>query len=188
MNFSGYGLVPTYVYRLFHDEELLYIGIAENVLSRMKQHEATEFWWTDVNSLAFSEFPSRQSAEAAEKLAIRCELPAHNIMHQPSDDSALEMLLAWDADLCTYIDGGAPSMEKHWKNRIGETYCRTVHSRAIDMDIRRFVMRNWKTVAFRSRRAYELLLNEAMSYATDPCDPQCACAPALELVTEENPF
>lgn len=75
----------TTLYRIFDsDRRLLYIGIADNVLSRLGQHRSSKEWWSEVSSVQFEEHPDRATAERAERDAIQRERPLHNIVHNRS--------------------------------------------------------------------------------------------------------
>lgn len=69
----------TALYRLFAAENtLLYIGIANDVERRFKQHERTKRWWPQVTLREIEWFGTRAEAESAEVLAIVTENPRHN--------------------------------------------------------------------------------------------------------------
>ena len=79
----------TTLYRLYSaDGTLLYIGIAQNWASRMKQHQEQKSWWPDVASTVFQPFPTREDAMVAEARAIKAERPLHNIVHNQRSQPA----------------------------------------------------------------------------------------------------
>lgn len=80
--------VPTALYR-FHGEtdRLLYVGVTDDLKSRMAAHEAQKTWWADVRRTTVEWYPTRQEALAAEATAIRAERPVHNIQHAASAPS-----------------------------------------------------------------------------------------------------
>jgi predicted GIY-YIG superfamily endonuclease len=68
------------VYRLYdacHD--LLYVGIASNVIRRTSQHLASKEWFRDVRTATFEHCATRDHAEQREREIIRIEQPRHNI-------------------------------------------------------------------------------------------------------------
>jgi len=69
------------LYRAYSaDDELLYIGISANVTKREKAHRYSSEWCTtDVRFVPGETFVERKDARAAEKAAIRAELPSCNI-------------------------------------------------------------------------------------------------------------
>lgn len=72
--------VPTFLYRLYDaQDELLYVGITENVRLRMQRHAAIQPWWNQVERLEVATYSSRDEAEEAELRAIRGERPKMNI-------------------------------------------------------------------------------------------------------------
>jgi hypothetical protein len=74
--------VPTALYRLFGDEDvLLYIGIAEIFGRRWHQHAQSQPWWGEVRRQAIDWHATREEAEAAETAAIKAEKPKYNIIH-----------------------------------------------------------------------------------------------------------
>lgn len=95
----------TGLYRLYSAQGvLLYVGIADNIPTRLKQHSKDKPWWPEVASTAFQQFPSRSEAEAAEKRAIKTERPVHNVMHngQSKKPAATftERNINWACELC----------------------------------------------------------------------------------------
>ncbi len=72
----------TAVYRLYEaSDALLYVGVSSNFGRRWKQHAAAQPWWPDVQRLTVDWYPDRPSALSAERVAIKAEVPAHNVMH-----------------------------------------------------------------------------------------------------------
>lgn len=66
------------LYRFFDSEEhLLYIGVADEPLTRWSSHAKRE-WWPDVSAFEVIWHPTRKAAEAAERAAILAEKPLHN--------------------------------------------------------------------------------------------------------------
>lgn len=72
----------TALYRVYGTPDvLLYIGISKDFGTRWKQHAKTQPWWGVHERMTVEWHGSRESAEAAERAAIRAERPKHNIMH-----------------------------------------------------------------------------------------------------------
>lgn len=64
------------------DGALLYVGISNRPDLRWAQHAADKPWWGQVaHKEVCAWYSSRRAAEQAESMAIRCELPRYNIMH-----------------------------------------------------------------------------------------------------------
>lgn len=76
----------TALYRFFdEDGALLYIGITVNPRVRWRDH-AGRTWWPDVATKTLEWHTNRADAEAAEREAIRVELPRYNVspgLHPP---------------------------------------------------------------------------------------------------------
>lgn len=74
----------TAVYRLFNaDGDLLYVGIANDLQARLRQHAAAKPWWPEVARHTATWLEGRISALKAEAHAIRTEDPAYNIRRHP---------------------------------------------------------------------------------------------------------
>lgn len=73
----------TALYR-FYDaaERLLYVGITDSVEARFAAHR-DKFWWPEVARHTIEWIDTRQSAEAAEKAAMREERPLWNVQSSP---------------------------------------------------------------------------------------------------------
>lgn len=75
---------PTCLYRPYNARgRLLYVGIAVDVESRMKQHEVRSPWYGDVAAMHVELYPDRRSAAAAESEAIAAEWPLWNVHQSP---------------------------------------------------------------------------------------------------------
>jgi hypothetical protein len=71
--------VKTTLYRYYDkDWNLLYVGITSSAHGRGVQHSRTAPWWLDVAYATIRHFGSRNTALAAELLAIRSEHPRFN--------------------------------------------------------------------------------------------------------------
>lgn len=72
-------LKPCCLYRFFGEGgRLLYVGISENLPTRLSQHRADKPWWHEVRSISVEHFPTRLDAEVAEREAIEREEPTYN--------------------------------------------------------------------------------------------------------------
>lgn len=72
----------TSLYR-FYDAAgtLLYIGITNSIPRRLGEHDERKPWFADSVRATFEHHPSRDAALAAEKRAIKAELPKYNLVH-----------------------------------------------------------------------------------------------------------
>lgn len=71
-----------WLYRFFgEDNELLYVGISNNVLSRWKQHQSDKPWFDEVVTFTRKKFATRDEVEKAEILAIVNEKPRYNVTY-----------------------------------------------------------------------------------------------------------
>lgn len=70
----------TAVYRAYsEDGSLLYIGVSENLWTRMQNHRCTKPWWSDVARITARFYPdARLAAFSAERIAIKAERPLYN--------------------------------------------------------------------------------------------------------------
>lgn len=67
------------IYRLYdRRDELLYVGISNNVLTRLRSHEKEKDWWPEVVRITIQECDDYTIAEAQEVAAIASELPRYN--------------------------------------------------------------------------------------------------------------
>lgn len=72
--------LPSFVYRLFDEHgDLLYVGITDNVKTRLSQHAAVQPWWHQVVDVKVLLVPTRKEAEQVERAAIASERPQMNI-------------------------------------------------------------------------------------------------------------
>jgi hypothetical protein len=72
----------TYLYRMFdRDDTLLYVGISKSVLTRLGQHMTDKEWLPSQGYIRWLTYPSRETAEAAEKKAIIREKPQWNVIY-----------------------------------------------------------------------------------------------------------
>ena len=68
---------------------ILYIGIAEDVLSRWKQHERDKDWFSEVVSFRRVWYATREAVLEAEKFEIKQKRPIYNIVHNERRSKAL---------------------------------------------------------------------------------------------------
>jgi predicted GIY-YIG superfamily endonuclease len=77
--------MQTHLYRHFNlENELLYIGISKDAITRLKQHSGD--WVYTVARSEVTIFQTREAALAAEADAIRAERPKFNVSHLPQSD------------------------------------------------------------------------------------------------------
>jgi predicted GIY-YIG superfamily endonuclease len=85
-------LRPHFIYRIFDiDDQLLYIGCAENVETRLFFHSSLSSQsptsWEIARRITrhtSEEFPTLEAARSAERHAIKTEMPLLNRQHNPS--------------------------------------------------------------------------------------------------------
>lgn len=69
----------TFVYRSFGTRgELIYVGISQSWVHRLRGHEKRSAWWVYVHHVEIQEFADRVGAFAMESWAIRHEIPLAN--------------------------------------------------------------------------------------------------------------
>lgn len=97
----------TTLYRAFDcDGALLYVGIADDWLSRWRAHRKESAWFGDVASVKVEDFDSRPEAESAERAAIRAERPKWNVMHNTRKPPRMYEVMV-RCDVCGHhIDNG----------------------------------------------------------------------------------
>jgi excisionase family DNA binding protein len=72
------------LYRFYAaDDTLLYIGITQELPTRLKVHDGTKPWYHQVAYIKVEHFDTRDDALEAEEKAIRAEQPLHNVTHNP---------------------------------------------------------------------------------------------------------
>lgn len=59
--------------------DLLYVGVSLNVLARFAAHISQSDWASETARIDVENFPTREEALAAERRAIRDEVPRHNV-------------------------------------------------------------------------------------------------------------
>lgn len=69
---------PTWMYQLFAGAELAYVGVSSNPRSRLTAHRRKP-WWSCIDRVSFTWFPTRAAAFAAEKQSIISGQPRYNV-------------------------------------------------------------------------------------------------------------
>lgn len=70
---------PHYLYRLWSDRELLYVGETNDITRRLREHSKDKAWWPEVRGHTHEPFFNESEAVAAEGHAIKTESPKYNI-------------------------------------------------------------------------------------------------------------
>lgn len=77
------------VYRCFGGSgQLLYIGTTGNLGRRLAAH-AQKIWFLEVRGITLEWYPDEETAEAAERRAIRIEQPKYNVVHKNAQLNSL---------------------------------------------------------------------------------------------------
>lgn len=72
----------TAVYRIRDEgDDLIYIGMTNNVAFRWNSHQIVQPWWGEVRSMTFEWYETRDEAADAEKAAIFAEQPKYNVTY-----------------------------------------------------------------------------------------------------------
>lgn len=75
---SRYGAI-SYVYRAYdQDGDLLYVGVTDELFSRIHQHKLSAAWWPQAHRIVWEQYATRIEAERAERYSIMELLPQHN--------------------------------------------------------------------------------------------------------------
>jgi hypothetical protein len=78
---------PTDLYRYFDAMgRLLYVGISLSVVARACDHRTSSHWYSSWVLMTRVKYPTRETAQRAERRAIRKEKPLHNIRHNGEQD------------------------------------------------------------------------------------------------------
>jgi predicted GIY-YIG superfamily endonuclease len=81
----------TALYRLYNAaDEVIYIGITDDLKGRMEWHAANQTWWPEVTRRTVAFYPDWDAADAAETLAIAAEKPIYNKAKQYAPLAAAE--------------------------------------------------------------------------------------------------
>jgi hypothetical protein len=71
--------VPHHVYRCFDSTgRLIYVGASGDLFARLRSHRASSWWAPQVAKVTAKVYPNRLTARAAERAAIRAEMPRWN--------------------------------------------------------------------------------------------------------------
>jgi len=82
---------PQALYRFWDkNNTLLYIGISNNFLGRIRQHTHTADWFQQAHNVTIEHYNSRAEVEQAEVKAIKAELPLYNKTHNPIYESHVQ--------------------------------------------------------------------------------------------------
>lgn len=96
------------VYRAFSkNNDLLYIGVTQNLKSRVSTHKSSKEWWLEVDRIDEESFDDRISALKAEVVAIKLENPKYNkrILQDESKIGASEFIsIRIESDLWLKIE------------------------------------------------------------------------------------
>ena len=96
------------VYRAFSkNNDLLYIGVTQNLKSRVSTHKSSKEWWVEVDRIDEESFDDRISALKAEVVAIKLENPKYNkrILQDESKIGASEFIsIRIESDLWLEIE------------------------------------------------------------------------------------
>lgn len=80
-----HGGEPTFVYLMYDEHEhLLYVGITNDLMTRMRSHYREKPWIEEVSSLVTSLYPSREEAKARESRLIQELGPVYNVAENQS--------------------------------------------------------------------------------------------------------
>lgn len=86
----------TALYRAYGlDGRLLYVGITDDLETRIKQHLLDAPWVDLLGAFTIHHYASRADARAAEIAAIRTEWPLYNVDQSPDPASAAWLLWLW---------------------------------------------------------------------------------------------
>lgn len=81
------GAEETTLYRAYNsDGVLLYVGIARNWGRRWGQHSERSSFFVATTRLELEQFPTREAALEAERVAIQTEHPIHNVKHNSAPE------------------------------------------------------------------------------------------------------
>lgn len=79
--------MPTDVYRVYDRHgQLLYVGAAVDVFSRMREHRRYAGWWFLADSATVNRYENRNIARHVEAVAIRDEAPLYNVTRELSEE------------------------------------------------------------------------------------------------------
>lgn len=70
------------LYRIFDGEDLLYVGITDNITNRLLDHQTDKEWWQWNLKVELCFYPNRLALAKAEREAIAAEHPKYNVQHR----------------------------------------------------------------------------------------------------------
>lgn len=68
-----------YIYKFYHDKELLYIGQTTNLDARISSHKSSKVWWNEINVILYAECNNKFEMDTYEKYYIIKLKPKYNI-------------------------------------------------------------------------------------------------------------
>lgn len=74
----------SFVYKIYREGQLIYVGISENLKQRMSSHKQDQ-WYAAHDKCVYAEFPNRTVAELYETYLINKYEPTYNIAKQNHD-------------------------------------------------------------------------------------------------------
>ena len=82
------------------DDRALYIGIADNLSRRLRQHKRRKPWWSEVRLIYAVPHQTRLAAMSAESYAIRCPVsrPVYNVV------VPAVQVIDWDEDFLGFVE------------------------------------------------------------------------------------
>lgn len=80
LNMRGPNDFTVALYRFFNNDVLLYVGITDNIISRLTGH-ARAAWFSEVTHATYEHYYDRDIAHKAEVEAIESEGPLYNVQH-----------------------------------------------------------------------------------------------------------
>lgn len=74
-------MTPTWLYKIYKDRELIYIGITDNLPRRFREHERDSAWYQEFDYMERMLFPDRATAAVHEEILIKAFTPKYNTVH-----------------------------------------------------------------------------------------------------------
>lgn len=99
------------LYRFYNSrDELLYVGITSNPMTRFRAHQSDKSWWPEVATINVENYASRRELLAAERAAIKAEHPRYNTTHNRALDAEARLLARSHSLEAVAAAGLAPSV------------------------------------------------------------------------------
>ena len=103
------------LYRHFDaDGFLLYVGISSTPDARLQQHRSSP-WFSEIRRVVIEMLPDRETAERAEREAIRTEWPLYNKpgagARQPGRDAIQKIVIATEGEVPGPAGFGKPGTD-----------------------------------------------------------------------------